>query len=74
MPLMDDPGLGAPWTTAQRHALHILAADLDAYRLSLDATVEAVRWESSSAQLLRRLARDLHDQMRMTSVQLRTLL
>lgn len=75
MPLTNtDAGLGTPWSVEQRHALQTLAADLDAYRHSLAATVEAVRWESTSADVLRRLARDLLDQMRVTSYQLLALL
>lgn len=52
---------------AQLHALNILAADIDAFRRCLDATIEAVRWESTSALMLRRLTMDLSADMRSAS-------
>ncbi|MDR1998364.1 MAG: hypothetical protein LBQ06_00250 [Frankiaceae bacterium] len=59
---------------AQRHALQTLAADIDALRGSLDATTDALRWDSASAVMLRGLAHDLSADMRKTAYQLRALL
>jgi len=58
----------------RRYALRILCADLDALRTQLDEAIESVRWESTSAGMIRRFADEIVADLRTLSFRLRALL